>query len=142
MPDDVLLNKTATIERCLKRIRDEYDGDAHNLTDSLTRQDAIILNVQRACQAAIDLSMHLVRARGLGAPQDSRDGFRLLIQAGLLDADLGERLMRMVGFRNIAIHDYQALNLDVVQAIIEKHLTDFERFAGQALRTSGFQAEG
>ena len=142
MTDDVLLNKTATIERCLRRIRDEYGGDASNLTDDLTRQDAIILNVQRACQAAIDLSMHLARARGLGAPQDSRDGFRLLIEADLLDASLGERLMRMVGFRNIAIHDYQAINLDIVRAVIEKHLVDFEHFAAQALRTSGFQKEG
>lgn len=141
MADDVLLNKTATIERCLRRIRDEYGDDASNLTDNLTRQDAIILNVQRACQAAIDLSMHLARARGLGAPQDSRDGFRLLIEASLLDRDLGERLMRMVGFRNIAIHDYQALNLAIVQAIIEKHLVDFERFARAALRTSGFQED-
>ena len=139
MTDNVLLNKTATIERCLKRIRDEYADDASNLTDSLTRQDAIVLNVQRACQAAIDLSMHLARARGLGAPQDSRDGFRLLVGAGLLDAPLGERLMRMVGFRNIAIHDYQALNLDIVQAIVEKHLVDFERFAEGVLRTSGFR---
>ena len=141
MADDLLLNKTATIERCLRRIREEYDGDVRNLTDDLTRQDAIILNVQRACQAAIDLSMHLARARGLGVPQDSRDGFRLLVQAGLLDDALGERLMRMVGFRNVAIHDYQALNLDIVQAIIEKHLVDFERFAEKALRTSGFQEE-
>ena len=141
MADDVLLNKTATIERCLRRIRDEYGGDASNLTNNLTRQDAIILNVQRACQAAIDLSMYLARARGLGTPQDSRDGFRLLIEASLLDRDLGERLMRMVGFRSIAIHDYQALNLAIVQALIEKNLVAFERFTQTALRTSGFQED-
>jgi len=37
-------------------------------------------------------------------------------------------MQSMVGFRNIAVHDYQNLNLEIVIAIIEKHLIDFERF--------------
>jgi len=45
----------------------------------------------------------------------------------------------MVGFRNIALHEYQKLNLDVVKAIIEEHLTDFTRFAERALTTDGFR---
>ncbi|WP_460014934.1 HepT-like ribonuclease domain-containing protein [Lysinibacillus sp. CTST325] len=35
----------------------------------------------------------------------------------------------MVGFRNIAVHDYQALELTILQAIIEKHLSDFKTYA-------------
>jgi uncharacterized protein YutE (UPF0331/DUF86 family) len=34
----------------------------------------------------------------------------------------------MVGFRNIAVHDYQNLNIEIVVAIVEKHLGDFESF--------------
>lgn len=139
MVDDILLNKSAIIERCLQRIRDEYAGDAHNLTDNITRQDAIVLNMQRACQASIDLAMHLVRQHQLGPPQDSRDAFTLLIDADLLDTTLGDRLKGMVGFRNIAIHDYRQLDLEVVQAIIEEHLEDFTAFTKIVLRTRGFQ---
>lgn len=47
--------------------------------------------------------------------------------------------MRMVGFRNVAIHEYQKLNLDIVKAIIEAHLTDFTDFAQRALATNGFR---
>lgn len=120
--DDVVLNKAAIIERCLRRIRDEYAGDPRRLFEDLTRQDAIVLNLQRACQAAIDLAMHLVRRYRLGVPQDSRDAFSLLIEAGRLEPELGVRLMRMVGFRNslsrtrsgIAVHDYRALSLPIV----------------------------
>jgi len=139
MVDDVLVNKSATIERCVQRVRDEYAGDARNLYDDITRQDAMILNIQRACQAAIDLAMHAVRLHDLGPPQESRDAFALLTEAGLLDDEFGDRLMRMVGFRNIALHEYQKLNLDVVKAIIEEHLTDFTRFAERALTTDGFR---
>lgn len=57
MADDVILNKAAIIERCVARVREEYADDERNLTDNLTRQDSIILNLQRACEAAIDLAM-------------------------------------------------------------------------------------
>ncbi|MFB3133555.1 MAG: DUF86 domain-containing protein [Rhodothermales bacterium] len=140
MVDDVLLNKSATIERCLKRIDEEYAGEDTHLYDNITRQDAIILNLQRACQAVIDLAMHLVHVHHLGVPQDSRDAFTLLIDANLLEAALGERLKRMVGFRNIAIHDYRQLNLDVVKALIEHSLGDLTLFTKIVLKTRGFRS--
>ena len=31
----------------------------------------------------------------------------------------------MVGFRNIAVHDYQEMNLVILQKIVEDHLKDF-----------------
>lgn len=39
----------------------------------------------------------------------------------------------MIGFRNIAVHDYQALNLEIVQAIIERHLIDFRQYVEEIL---------
>lgn len=128
MLDDVSLNKVATIERCLARIQDEYADHPSNLYDDQTRQDAIVLNLQRACQACIDLAMHTVRLHAAGVPQSSRHAFQLLVEAGLLDRVLGQRLQRMVGFRNIAIHDYQALNVAIVESIIQKDLKDFTAF--------------
>ena len=70
MVDDVLLNKVAIIERCRARLENEYRGHEDELETNLTRQDSIILNLQRCCEAAIDLAMHVVRARGLGLPQE------------------------------------------------------------------------
>ena len=135
--DDVVLNKAAIIERCVQRVREEYAGDSRNLTANLTKQDAIILNIQRSCEAAIDLAMHLVRRYRLGLPQESREAFDLLVQAGHLPAALADSLRKMVGFRNIAVHDYQKLNLAIVQAIVEKHLKDLLSFAEHAVRHFG-----
>jgi uncharacterized protein YutE (UPF0331/DUF86 family) len=131
--DDVALNKAATIERCLQRVREEYGGRFENLEQDITRQDSIILNIQRACEASIDLAMHLVRRFALGVPQESRQAFDLLVDAGKLDATMADALKRMVGFRNIAVHDYQRLNLAIVRAIIEHELDDLRAFARLAL---------
>jgi uncharacterized protein YutE (UPF0331/DUF86 family) len=134
MADDVILNKAASIERCLQRVLEEYAGDNQNLVANQTKQDAIILNLQRACETAIDLAMYVVNQRRLGAPQESRDAFVLLQTAGILPADLATRMQRMVGFRNIAVHEYTRLNLEVVQAIITRQLDDFRTFSSTIVK--------
>src|SRR5690625_2499324 len=98
-----------------------------NLSD-FTKQDSIILNVQRACEASIDLAMHLVSKHKLGLPKTSREAFELLQNENMIEASLATPLMNMVGFRNIAVHDYQKLNIDILQSIIEKHVSDFLLF--------------
>ena len=128
MADDVLLNKAAAIERAVGRARQEYAGDDANLLQNQTRQDAIILNLQRACESSIDAAMHLVRVHRLGVPQETREAFDLLERAGRLDSSLATRLRKMVGFRNVAVHDYQKLNLDVVRSILVERLDDFLEF--------------
>jgi uncharacterized protein YutE (UPF0331/DUF86 family) len=97
--DDIVLNKVATIERCLHRVGEEYAGRPENLEHDITRQDSIVLNIQRACEASIVLAMHLVRRFALGVPQDRRNAFDLLVDAGKLDAAMADALKLMVGFR-------------------------------------------
>lgn len=133
--DNVALNKAETIERCIRRIQDEYAKDPQLFRTNITKQDSIILNLQRACEAAVDLGMHWVRVRKLGVPQDSRDAFRLLEQAKTIDSDLSSNLQDMVGFRNIAVHDYKKLSLDIVEAIIQKDLHFLSEFAKLAIQT-------
>jgi len=133
MVDDVLIAKAGSIERCLRRVREEYQASEDFLRDQ-TRQDAVMLNLLRATEQAIDIAMHIVRVQRLGVPQTSREGFSLLVDAGVLDKDLALRMQAMVGFRNIAIHEYQKLDLDIVEKIIENHLVDFERFVAVVLK--------
>ncbi|MDQ6600752.1 type VII toxin-antitoxin system HepT family RNase toxin [Bacillus salipaludis] len=127
MKNDVILNKVNIIERCIKRIHEEYANNPENLRN-YTKQDSIVLNLQRACEASIDLSMHIVAEKKLGLPQNSRDAFSLLEEEGILPPFLSQKMKNMVGFRNIAVHDYQEINLTILQKILENHLVDFFQF--------------
>lgn len=133
MADDVLLNKAATIERYVLRAREEYAADPATFAENHTRQDAAILNIQRACEAALDMGQHLIRRERLGIPQSARDVFALLAQTGWINATLADKLKRMVGFRNIAVHDYQALQLPITVAIIKNHLDEFLQYSKAVL---------
>ena len=134
--DDVLLNKAEIIERCLARVEETYIGHEDELTDNFMRQDAVILNLQRACEASIGGAMHIVRVQKLGSPQNSKDAFVLLAKNDLLDDDLSEKLQAMVGFRNVAVHTYQVLNIEILKSILDHHLKDFRQFASILIKNS------
>jgi uncharacterized protein YutE (UPF0331/DUF86 family) len=134
MADDVLLNKAASIERCVARVKEEYAADPATFAVNFSRQDAAILNIQRACEAALDMGQHLIRRDKLGLPQSARDVFVLLEQHRCIDPPVAEAMRRMTGFRNLAVHDYQALQLPITLNIIQHHLDEFLTFAQQMLK--------
>ncbi|AND83723.1 DUF86 domain-containing protein [Clostridium tyrobutyricum] len=131
--NDVVLNKISVIERCIKRIKEEYDNNPENLKN-YTKQDSIILNIQRACEVSIDLAMHIISERKFGIPQNSRDAFEILFNNKIIDENVMRELKSMVGFRNIAVHDYQTVNLDIVKAVIENHIDDLKKFSSSILK--------
>lgn len=133
MVDDVLINKAATIERSVARALEEYAADPEGFAHNFTRQDAAILNIQRACEAALEMGQHIIRRERLGITQSARDTFTLLAQAHWIDGTVAEQMKRMVGFRNVAVHDYQTLQLPITTNILAHHLDDFLVFSRQML---------
>jgi uncharacterized protein YutE (UPF0331/DUF86 family) len=128
MPDrDVVLAKVAAIQRCLKRIKDVTGLDPGRL-DEVDAQDIFVLNLQRTIQSAIDLATHIVASEGLGIPDTIRGNFVLLEKAKIITKTLSKKMQSMVGFRNIAIHDYQSLDVEILKAILVKNLKDLEQF--------------
>lgn len=131
--NDVVVNKAQSIQRCVKRAREELQGAGDSFDTDYTRQDAAMLNVTRACEQAIDLANHLVKTRKLGVPADSRESFQLLAEAHVLSRDLADRLKRMIGFRNIAVHEYEDLDLEIARSVIATKSEDLVAFSRIAL---------
>ena len=125
-PDNIVLNKSAIIERSLRRVLEEYARNPE--LDNYTHIDAMVLNIERACQAAIDAAYHLVAVQHYGMPQTSAEAFKLLQQAGVLSPVTSRAMIGMTGFRNVAVHEYQALDMDIVRAIATKEYKSLIRF--------------
>lgn len=124
----VVLRKYETIEKCLNRIYEEYQNDENNL-DDYRKMDMIILNLQRACEAVLDIAMYVVSNKKLGLPQNKRDAFVILEENKIIDKTLSKNMQGMVGFRNIAVHDYKEIETEIVKEIIENGLDDLKEFA-------------
>lgn len=130
---DVLIEKTNAIQNCLKRIFDTVKGDAKRL-DNLDVQDIVVLNLQRAVQLAIDMASYVISAERLGVAQSLKDLFQILENHKIITKELGGKMQKMVGFRNIAVHDYQLIDPEILKSIVSHHLKDLEAFYDTILR--------
>lgn len=126
----VLLNKFQAVDKCLERIEDKLSGDINRLNDQ-DIQEIFILNLQRAVQSTIDSAAHIVREKKLPLPNRLRDYFSLLASNGIISEELSQKLERMVGFRNIAVHDYEVLDVKILQSIYRENLEDLKIFQNE-----------
>lgn len=122
---DVVLNKKESIERCIKQVRLYYAMPSElPFEEDHLKQDAIAINLQRAAEQAIDLANHVIRKSKLGLPKESKESFEILAKAKIIPDDLADKLIGMVGFRNIMVHDYQEMDIKIMIDVIEHHLDD------------------
>lgn len=82
-----ILHKFASIEHAIKRMRNVYINTS-DLTIDLTSQDSIVFNLQRACEACIDIANIVNKQHQTGIPLSGLDSFELLKKAGLLSPRL------------------------------------------------------
>lgn len=128
----VIINKFDSIQRCINRIKEEYDNNPENFND-YRKMDGIVLNLQRACECVTDIAMYILSTRKLGIPQTKREAFELLEKNKIISSQMCKNMKGMIGFRNIAIHDYKQIDKDILQDVIENHLIDLTEFAKQML---------
>ena len=127
--EDVLIRKITSLQRCVARARDLRRRAGVGFATSFDLQDAAVLNVLRACETSIDLANMLLRQDRLGIPSESREAFGILVREQRIAADLGGRLQKMVGFRNVTVHQYRTLEPEIVAAVIDSGLDDLLTFA-------------
>jgi uncharacterized protein YutE (UPF0331/DUF86 family) len=125
----IVERKLESLRRCLARVRSKLPVDPVRLRSDYDLQDVLVLNLSRAVQQSFDLALHLQAGAATPPPETMGQAFDRLAEAGLLEPALALRLRRAVGFRNVVVHAYQAINWDIVEAILAHHLDDFSAFA-------------
>ncbi|WP_278248866.1 type VII toxin-antitoxin system HepT family RNase toxin [Phytopseudomonas dryadis] len=85
-------------------------------------------------QICVDIAVHILSERRQPPPDTMGQAFDLLVREQVLEAPLAEQLKRSVGFRNLAVHNYEAINWAIVHSIATRHLQDFENFARQVVK--------
>ena len=127
---DVILSKISIIQNGLKTIKEATKLDPKTLEDTLM-QDAFVLNIQRAVQACIDMANVVISAKGFRLPTSYRESFKIIAKNKLIENATADKMIKMVGFRNIAIHEYQEIDINILKSILQDHLSDFEEFYSQ-----------
>ena len=129
---ELVAKKLAFIETCVRELRTLARPE--RIADDLREQRFVEHTLQLAIQAALDVGSHVVSDDRLGEPETGRDVFRLLGKAAVVPVDLAGRLEQMAGFRNVVIHLYQDVDLDIVRDVVENHLGDLLEYAAAIRR--------
>lgn len=129
---DLLRRKLADLELLLRQV-----GEYRGITPDDYRRDwktqrIVERTLQMAIETCLDLANHAVADRGLKVPATYGETFTVLASAGLLDETLHTAMRRMVGFRNLVVHEYAAIDAVHVVRILKDHLGDLDRFASAA----------
>jgi len=129
MDKQVIANKIESLRRCLMRVEQRCPQDLEELLSDLDAQDVLTLNLSRAVQICVDISLHILSASNQAVPQTMAGAFTGLADEGVISADIAEKMQKAVGFRNIAIHEYEKINWAIVYAIATERLSDFKAYA-------------
>ena len=125
----VIHQKLESLRRCLARIRSKEPIGLGVLQKDYDLQDIVLLNLTRAVQMAVDIGAHMVSAQMQAAPATMGETFDQLGRMGVISEELALQLKKSVGFRNVAVHNYNAVNWAIVFSILQGHLRDFDAFA-------------
>jgi uncharacterized protein YutE (UPF0331/DUF86 family) len=123
---ELVAKKLAQIETCVQELRTMARLDS--LATDVRERRFVEHTLQIAIQAALDAS-HVVSDLRLGEPSTNREPFDLLARAKLVDSGLASKLSDMAGFRNIVVHGYDTVDLEIVRDLFENHLGDLLEYA-------------
>lgn len=123
---ELIAKRLAFIETCLQQLRSQADPDA--LERDVRERRFVEHTLQLAIQAALDVASHIVSDRRLGEPATNRALFDLLARERWLAPELAQRLGDMAGFRNVLVHGYTDVDLDIVRDVLAHHLPDLDAF--------------
>lgn len=121
--------KLESLRRCVRRVEERRPANAEALVADQDLQDIIALNLTRAVQLCVDIATHVIAESNIRAPSSMAAAFDALVELRILKGETASNLKKAVGFRNIAVHNYQAIDWRIVFEISHRYLEDFRVFA-------------
>ncbi len=128
-----MLVKIESLRRCISRIEQKRPADSKMLRFDVDLQDIISVNLERAVQQSVDIASIIISVIEAPAPVTMASSFTTLAESGIIDEQLALKLSKAVGFRNIAVHEYDKINWDVVFSIITVNIDDFRSYISAVL---------
>ncbi len=130
--EDIVLAKVASIRKCIRVMESLWFEKSPEVPDWI-RLDVTVLNIQRAVEACLDLANHLIAVNSLGLPGSAAEAISMLVDNRILPSLEISVYRGMIGFRNIAVHNYREIDEAIVSGIVHDHLDDLELFADRVL---------
>lgn len=132
----ILDKKIDSILRAIDRIEIRTPKNKEDFLKDIDAQDVATLNLTRTIQLCVDIAMHIIANSNADTPQTMSESFSTLEKLKIIDTETKNKLKKSIGFRNIAVHNYSGLDLELTFKIAHEHLDDFKDFIKQILKSN------
>lgn len=89
--------------------------------------------LQLCIECVIDVCRLFVSGLRLGLPSEENDLFDKMLRKKVLSKEMNSLLKEMRGFRNILVHEYAAVDNELVFKTTKEKLDDFKKFKKEVL---------
>jgi len=129
----ILEKKIDSILRCLTRIEGRLPQSETDFFKDYDAQDVVVLNLTRAVQLSVDIATHILSTTNQAPPSTMAEAFLSLEHINIISPEIADKMKRAVGYRNVAVHCYDDINLSITYEIAQNNLGDFKQFIKQIL---------
>lgn len=124
----VIENKISSTGKYLKILENYKKYSRKEIEDDLTIKGAIERYLYLACQSVVDLGEAIISFKDFRKPTTMSENFYILAEEKVISTELTEKMVKLVGFRNVVAHDYEKINYDIVYDILQNRTKDIEEF--------------
>lgn len=128
MDEMLIFRKMESLGRCVDRIRSKRGFTHEELLRDYDLQDILSVNIQRAVQLSVDIALHTLSDFSGTLPDTMGEAFIALREHGVISDTTATALRSSVGLRNIAVHDYVAVNWQIVHDVVERNVEVFAEY--------------
>jgi uncharacterized protein YutE (UPF0331/DUF86 family) len=124
----LVLRKIDRIDAYLKWVRQKRDPGFEAFRKDTDLQSIVLFNLIQSIQASVDIGAHIISDSEWGVPGSQSDIFEILEQNKIISRQLSQRMIKMVGFRNRIVHEYEKIDLRIVYNVWQKTSKDIEKY--------------
>ena len=121
----LVLRKLSELEEYLNQIREYSNITVSDYSKGWKTQRIVERTLQMVIETCVDIAGHIISDQGFRIPKSYADAFRVLHEENILDTKLFDTMEKIAKFRNIVVHHYDKVDLEIVVTILRKHLDDF-----------------
>lgn len=137
---DKIFRKLNFMQRCVDYLK-SVDPENEDLEINYEKRSAVERNFQLAIECAIDIGEIIISKEGFERPEDYRSVFRILGRHEIIPKEFAEEFAFAAGFRNILVHIYEEVDIDILRKLLAENLKDFEIFSFYAAEYAARLAE-
>ncbi len=124
----VIENKISAVKKYLKILENYQKYSKEEIEKDLTLRGAVERYLYLAAQSTIDLGEALIAYRDFRKPGTMAEVFYILEEEKIISSELRDKMVKMTGFRNIMVHNYERVDYDIVYDILINRLKDIREF--------------